>query len=707
MEDNVEKAKKKRITKYLSWIVLVAVVAYLAVMPMLAESNVEADGPVASILSGKVETGSIDTVLHGGGTLSEESGVEVSIPSGVKLTHFLVENGESVTEGQPLAEVDKVSVMTAITEVQETLDYLLEEMNDAKDADARDELAAAGGGLVKIVYAEPGDAAMDVILEHGALAVLSLDGMMAVELHVTAACSVGDSVSVTLSDGARVTGWVESNLDGVLVVTVEDEGYAVGEAVTVALTDGTEIGSGELYIHNAWKAISYSGTIGSVEIEVGEEIDVGETIFTLTDVDANAELEQLRVQHREYEEMMLELFKLYQDTTVKAPCDGVVSGIDRDSVHLLSGSGSGYVLTFLSNAPGADPDAGYENYVGRITGTLGSKWTVQMNPTEQEVADYIADLANVDINVENMTSAGDMEPVTVYKLVDGRWEISTAVEGDILLFALGGDGCVWAVYVGHQDLNAEPGASEPTDPATPPDPSADPTAPSGPAADPTTPSEPSADATMPSWPSTGGGLTGGITIPSGGTGFGSYGGGTVNAEPEFEFYDLEDSTILEVIPQDTMTLTITVDERNLYKVSVGMIAEVTVDALKGETYTATVTKVGSKGVSNGGSSKFTVELTLSRGENMLDGMSAAVTLTLNTASDVLTIPLAALDQQGSKTIVYTGYDEESGELTGPVEITIGVSDAEYAQIIEGLAAGATYYYSYYDTRELSTAVDGG
>lgn len=124
----MDNAKKKRIKKYISWIVLVAVVAYLAVMPMIAESNVEADGPVASILSGTVETGSIDTVLHGGGILSEESGVEITIPSGVKLTKFLVSNDEAVTEGQPLAEVDKVSVMTAITGVQETLDYLLEEI---------------------------------------------------------------------------------------------------------------------------------------------------------------------------------------------------------------------------------------------------------------------------------------------------------------------------------------------------------------------------------------------------------------------------------------------------------------------------------------------------------------------------------------------------------------------------------------------------
>lgn len=674
----MDNAKNKRIKKYISRTVLAAVVIYLAIMPMVARSHTGSDGPVASILSGTVETGSIDTVLHGGGTLSQESSVEITIPSGVKLTKFLVENGEAVAQGQPVAEVDRVSVMTAITDVQETLDHLLEEMN-AADSGTGDELVAAAGGRVKLIYAREGDNVADVILEHGALAVLSLDGMMAVKLECATAHATGDSVSVTLSDGAVVTGYVESNLDSTLVVTLEDEGYAVGDKVTVASAEGAELGSGELYVHNAWNATAYSGTVKSVKIQEEDTISAGKTIFTLTDVNGNAELEQLRAQHWEYEDLMLELFRMYQSTTVTAPCDGVVSGIDRNSAHLLSGNSAGHVVSFLSNAPGLDPDAGYENYVGQITGTLGSKWTVQMDPSRQEVVDYIADIANVDVNVENMTSTGDMEMVTVYKLVDGQWEISTAAEGDILLFAWGESGCVWAVHVGHWDP-AEPAVPDATDPTAPTEPSTDPTA----------PGDPSFTPDMPQTPSTGG------------SGLGGYAGG-VTEEPEFQLYELQGSAIMEVTAQNTMTLTITVDEQDLHKVSVGMTAEIAVDALKGNVYTAAVTRIGSKGVNNGGSSKFDVELTLERSEDMLDGMSATATFTSDTASHILTIPVAALDQQGSKTIVYTDYDTDSGELIDPVEVTIGIADEEQAQLLSGLDAGDTYYYAYYDTPETATS----
>jgi len=168
-----------------------------------------------------------------------------------------------------------------------------------------------------------------------------------------------------------------------------------------------------------------------------------------------------------------------------------------------------------------------------------------------------------------------------------------------------------------------------------------------------------------------------------------------------EQYSLEEHTILSVIPQDTMTLTITLDERDLSKVSLGQTAQVKVVALQGEPFEATVTAIGTRGTNNGGNSKFTVELNLPRGEKMLPGMSATASITLTTANDVLTIPVAALNEQGSKTIVYTAYNAETGELVNPVTVELGVSDGVNAQILSGLEAGAIFYYTYYDTLELA------
>ena len=216
----MDKAKKKRLKQYIAWISMAAVVALLAAMPLLARKEAQADGPVASILEGTVQVGDIRTGLRGGGTLSAGNAMDVELPKGVKITEFLVNNGDSVREGDPVATVDKVSVMTAIVQVRESMEYIREEMADAKDEKAASAVKSTAGGRIKAVYAQAGDSVQDVMLRHGALAVLSLDGLMSVELEVKTALASGDPVRVTFEDGTAVSGRVESNLDGTLIVTV-------------------------------------------------------------------------------------------------------------------------------------------------------------------------------------------------------------------------------------------------------------------------------------------------------------------------------------------------------------------------------------------------------------------------------------------------------------------------------------------------------
>ena len=120
----MDKVKKKQIKRIIALVCIAVIVVVLAVMPLIAGSEAEDDGPVASILSGTAELGSVSTAIKGGGTLTEEDAVEITIPSGVMLTQFLVSNGDAVSAGDALATVDRVSVMSAISQVQETLEYL-------------------------------------------------------------------------------------------------------------------------------------------------------------------------------------------------------------------------------------------------------------------------------------------------------------------------------------------------------------------------------------------------------------------------------------------------------------------------------------------------------------------------------------------------------------------------------------------------------
>ena len=331
----MDKAKKKQIKKTVTWILLAALVAGLTAMPLLAKKEAGATGPVASVYSAKVEGGSVSTALHGGGTLRTEGIEDVTLPSGVKITEFLVKNGDSVTAGTPLAAVDKVSVMTAITSVTETMEYLQKEMRSAKDEKVDSIIAATAGGRIKKIFAQKGDSVQEVMLRDGALALLSLDGLMAVKIEKKLDLLTGETVTVTLADGTEVSGRVESNLDGIVVITVEDKGYALGEVVTVT-KDDQKVGSGELYVHNAWTAAAYSGIIKTVSGTEESKVSAGTTLFTLTETDFHGKLEYMSALHREYEELMQDLFRMYNSGTIDAPCDGTVSGVDADSAHLLA-----------------------------------------------------------------------------------------------------------------------------------------------------------------------------------------------------------------------------------------------------------------------------------------------------------------------------------------------------------------------------------
>ena len=146
----MDKAKKKRLKKYIAWVCMVAVVALLAAMPLLARREVEASGPVASILQGQVTREDLQISLRGGGTLSAAKAENVELPKGVKIREFLVGNGDLVSEGDPVARVDKVSVMTAIVEVRDTLDYLREEMHDARDEKAASSVKATASSRLTL-----------------------------------------------------------------------------------------------------------------------------------------------------------------------------------------------------------------------------------------------------------------------------------------------------------------------------------------------------------------------------------------------------------------------------------------------------------------------------------------------------------------------------------------------------------------------------
>ena len=810
----MDKTKKKNVRRYILWGVLAVVVAGLAMLPALARQQDAQDGPVASVLEATVKEGSVQATVRGGGTLEAGDGEDIELPVDVKITEFLVKNGQEVKKGDPVAKIDKVSALTAVTEIRTSMAAVEKQMETFSDEKSASTVTAPAGGRVKAIYANPGDSVSAVLVEHGALALLSLDGRMCVTLTVSSQLIPGDSIPVTLDSGKTVTGRVESNLNGELTVTIADNGYAVGDTVTL---EG--LGSGSLEIHNPWLATAFNGTVSQVNIRLEQTVSSGGSLFTLKDTEYTAQRELLAETHRDYEELLQKLLT-WQDTgVITAPCDGLVSGIDTDSTHLLAAEDEELTASLLNaddgdfrlvllsqvtqtctgddKCPLKGTDSGHqagcpkackhataegvctasEHFADCIMACTHAENPEDCPATGAHHTDCIkaciettqehkcpATKYHYDGCIEKCTesavsgecpahihkkgciescisadtagkctaghhkadciescivskSADDPCPATKHK--DGCYFQNATYTGQVFKVVSVGSGTLvgyWDSTVYDVVKTASGWARKDGQPfSTNNCVQADTISASG--------NYQTGDVLLSVTVHKSGendSPLGLVKISSGGSqkpgfdlsglmgmmgGFSMGGYGSTGSGSSTQLYSLDGDVLLTVTPLDTMTVTIAVDEKDIAGVKTGMTAQLTMNALPDETFEGQVTRVAQTGSGNGGSSKFDVEITLSRESDMLPGMSATAQLTLYEKMDVLTLPVAALRDEGGKTLVYTGKDKKTGEPANPVEVTTGLSDGENVEILSGIDSGTTVYYSYYDTVTESDAVE--
>ena len=416
------------------------------------------------------------------------------------------------------------------------------------------------------------------------------------------------------------------------------------------MLDGETVGTGKLRAHSAWNVTASAGTVASVNTAVGRQIYDGTTILSLRDVDAEGEYRRLSQLHRDYEDTMLKLFSLYQSGTVTADAAGRVSGLDTANLGVMRSTG-GYTLALLAS-PSEGVPAEYSVRAALLSEVTFGSMTFLAAPAAP-VSDLTAQ-PTVDEETAESLTVTSFDGVSVY---DRDAEAADWVVSNPNRLAAGD-----YVYLVYDESGALLWVVRPEKPA-----------------EPEMPDEPVY------W---GGGGGGGET-------------------PTFTMYDRTETELMRISPMDTVSVEMLVDEMDILSVHIGQEAEVTVDALPGRAFTGTVTAIDPNGKNNGGNSKYTVTVTIPREENMLDGMNAMAVLTVGITENVLWLPAEALAEQGFTTVVYTGFDEKTGEPADPVEVTTGVSDGEKVEIVSGLDEGQTVWYIAYESAEAALFADAG
>lgn len=726
-EEEIRRQHKRRKRRTATLIAVVAVIAAGAILlPNLLKFvapkvDISAINVNEQVLDYSVAKTSIVRDFTASGTLSAGETYDVKIAGDIEVDEFFVKNGDVISKGDKIASVTKSSVMEAIVEVQNTLKKLDKQLNKINSSDDETVIKADSDARVKKIYVKKGSDVEDTVTANGALILLSLDGLMAVDIERTENTKIGDAVTVVLSDKTKVAGSIISVNTNYVTCAISDKKAAYKDKVKVLDASGKEIGSSELYIHSVLPVIAYAGKVKTVSVKLNQVIEKGDKLLTLTGTKYSGEFSNLMYKRSVLEDQMKELFELYQTGIIYADHDGEVAGINEGddeeeeedeettkSEKLSSATKKLGKLTVRTDDANTNPPDGSDassfiNYVFVMGGfeTKDGKTTINLNSNVTSTADmqaftiddYTVAPKNVSSEQYKNTLLKQYSPdVPIYSYDSAKKEWTTfSIEklamGDILVLTMKADGnAVWLVRYpapssgqggqggeggqGGQGGQGQGGQGQ-------------------------------------------GGFPDGWNgrIPGGGNwgslfggNRGSFGGYSADAgtsatqgtEQEEETYEMEETLIASIVNLDTMSITLSVDELDVININSTQEVTVTLDAVKDKTYKGKIVSIDTDGVRSGtGNAKYSVKIDLERTSEMLTNMSASVRANISTA-EVLCVPAEALIEKENKTYVYTSYDKEKDELSGEVEIKTGMSDGKNVEIVSGLSEGDKIWYKYAD-----------
>lgn len=711
MLKRIKKSKKPLI------IVALAIAAiFIAYLIITLGDNSTAEGVEAEITSYQVQTSNITNTVEGTGNLALDEAEDISIPTGIVIEEVLVEKGDYIAEGDTLMTLDMDSVSAKIAEIQESITSLDEKIEDVKDDSESTSIRAGVSGRVKKIYTSEGEAVAGRISESGSLMLLSVDGLMAVDI-LSNSLSTGNSVTVTLSDGTTKTGTVESASGGSCTITLTDNGPVMGDEVTITDGDGNTLGSGLLYIHSEITIIATSGTVSSVSVSENQSVSSGTTLLKLDDVSASSEYISLMSERKSLVESLQEMVALGQTGEIRAQFSGTVSAVnvsDGDTTS-SSTSSSASSSTSDSSASSSSSSNGLGAYGVSYQSTGGTSMTLlsstavpasdmSLSETDAEggskeivstvsgfliTAPVAGVAAQTDIGGNSLPYTGKITwspalesgntfayntayKATVYLTPMDGYEFSrtpsvnmgsTTAEG-VTVYGNG----VLTFNVSYAATASAPAA--PSDAATP---------------------------SVESTPSGGNIYSGGSSGYSGTSGSMSAASGISSAASsdstasDTGTVTVDEVAVISIAPDENLIIEVSIDELDIMSLAVDQVAAITLDAVENEVFTGTITKVNTASTSSGGVSTYSVTVSVPKTDSMLAGMSASVSITIEEESGVLIIPVDAVQEMMGNVFVYTQQDE-NGELSGQVNIETGISNGLFVRVVSGLSEGDTVYY---------------
>lgn len=145
------------------------------------------------------------------------------------------------------------------------------------------------------------------------------------------------------------------------------------------------------------------------------------------------------------------------------------------------------------------------------------------------------------------------------------------------------------------------------------------------------------------------------------------------------------SNYIEVQDLKNLNVNLNINESEISNISLDQEVEISLTADSSKTYTGKISKIDSIGTYSASGTTFPVEVSLVNDGNIKIGMSVSCTINIEELTDVLAVPIDAVQINGDRRYVIV---VENGE-TKEVDIETGLSNDEYVEVKSGLNGGET------------------
>ena len=365
------KQKKRRgragrsIKKWIKRLILLAVVlaAILFGLKAYIKNQAANSDTESSYSQTQVMRGAMSETVYGTGTTSARNQPNVLAEADGTLTDLRVSVGDEVKAGDILAVLTNDEIDDTITDLEFALWDLDAQITETRAGSKVSSIEAPVAGRVVAIYAKAGDDALAVFRREGALAVISTDERMKVELT-----SAEGALGLALDEKVTVIGEhiyaegtvVELTRQGTqaTITVMEDDlpmnkdydgdGKAdmiMGRTVEVRNADNQIIGEGTLEPNKPMAVSAFGGTITYVDAILGSKVGRTERMFRLTDSPLTLTIEELRLQREASAKELEEAKEQRENLIIVAPCDGTVASLDvAEGDEITSGTLIGSIL---------------------------------------------------------------------------------------------------------------------------------------------------------------------------------------------------------------------------------------------------------------------------------------------------------------------------------------------------------------------------